>query len=324
MNNILNIELCVQGIRTTASFEDGNKIHVSKFELMFGSRKIPNCLSISYQINVPNDSIKNQTAINNLLQNEIDPAVDILSLLLNRPFKFLDYIATVNGNKVKFQTPTSSSFKRLYNFQNPVSIYRGDLSYSVLVKAKNWSELSSAINSFRNLTEQNRKSLQLPLHWFAMARQEAYSPDRFISYWIAFNALYSDSAKTEQDAIKKYFDNQIEDSIVSNFIKFNKNWLEVISESRIELRPKRIISKELKNVLTSNKTSDREIMKLALLALYGIRNNLFHGSYHLNSSDVFPLLEAAEITLSDFLRRKLLSFLNIKTQEIVIEEATGI
>ena len=324
MNNILNIELCVQGIRTTASFEDGNKIHFSKFELMFGSRKIPNCLSISYQINVPNDSIKNQTAINNLLQNEIDPAVDILSLLLNRPFQFLDYIATVNGNKVKFQTPTSLSFKRLYNFQNPVSIYRGDLSYSVLVKAKNWSELSSAINSFRNLTEQNRKSLQLPLHWFAMARQEAYSPDRFISYWIAFNALYSDSAKTEQDAIKKYFDNQIEDSIVSNFIKFNKNWLEVISESRIELRPKRIISKELKNVLTSNKTSDREIMKLALLALYGIRNNLFHGSYHLNSSDVFPLLEAAEITLSDFLRRKLLSFLNIKTQEIVIEEATGI
>jgi hypothetical protein len=324
MKNLLHIELMVAGIRTTASFENGNDSRVSIFDLMFGSRKIPNCLSISYQISVSDDSIKNQMAINNLLQNEIDPAVDILSLLLNKPFKFLDYAATVNGSIIKFQTPANSSFKRLYNFKNPASKFRGDFSYSVLVKAANWSKLFSAIDAFRILPEQNRKPIQLPLHWFAMASQEPHSPDRFIRYWIAFNALYSDPDKKEQDAIKKYFDNQVEDNIVSNFIKFNRNRLEIISTGHIELGRKRMISEELRNVLASKNSSNRDIMKLALLALYGIRNNLFHGSYCLSSSDVFSLLEAAEIALSDFLRRKLLSFFNVKTQEIVIEEASGV
>jgi hypothetical protein len=99
--------------------------------------------------------------------------------------------------------------------------------------------------------------------------------------------------------------------------------LMTLSRNRVELRPQRKISEELNRSFQSNYSPAREIMKLSLLTLYGIRNNFFHGSYSLASNEVFSLAEIAETVLSDFLRRQLLTLLKVIPRQVIIEESKG-
>jgi hypothetical protein len=325
MNKILQIELMVSGIRIKNPYDDSHGFQVSKIEFMFGEKAIPNSLSISYKVNVPVDIANNQTAIDSLLQNEIDPALKILSLLLNRPYRFLSYRAWINAKEVRFEGSPKPAPFHLYNFESPIKRYFENSSYSVLIRKEMWPDFQLAVDTFRLPSSNALHQFELPLHWFGMASQESYSPDRFISFWIAFNGLYANPKQpSEKKAIEYYLEKNIDEIFATGFIQSNKDLLITLCRNRIELRPNRIISEELERCLQTQNIPNIEKMKLSFLALYGIRNHLFHGSYSLSSNDVFYLTEISETILSDFLRRQLLKFLKVIPKQIVIEESTGI
>jgi hypothetical protein len=323
MGKFLHIELMVSGIRIKTPYYDSHGFQAAEIELLLGKKAFPNCLSISYKVNIPEDTAKSQPAINDLLQNEIDPALHLLSLLLNRPYKFLLYRARINDEEVKYEPPPKPAISHACNFKDPSSRFFEDDFNKVFIRREFCADFQLAIDAFRLLPDAMRRSLELPLHWFGMASQESYSPDRFMHFWTAFKGLYSDPSKqlSEKKAVEYYVEKNADEPFSADFIRCNREFLTALARNRIELRPKRKISEELDRSLQASYHSAQEISKFSLLALLGIRNNFFHGFYSLTSHEVLSLAEIAEAILSDFLRRQLLKLLKVTPRQVIIEES---
>jgi hypothetical protein len=232
------------------------------------------------------------------------------------------YRARIDDEEVKYEPMSKPAVSHACNFKDPSSRFFENGFYNIVLRREFWSDFQLAIDSFRQLSSAGRRSIELPLHGFGMASQESYPPDRFLHFWTAFNGLYANPQKqlSEKKAIEYYAEKNVDEPSAAEFVRCNRDLLMTLSRNRIELRPKRTVSEELNKSLRSNYHSAREIMKLSLLTLFGIRNHFFNGLYSLSSNEVISLAEIAETVLSDFLRRQLLKLLKVSSAHAIIEE----
>lgn len=105
--------------------------------------------------------------------------------------------------------------------------------------------------------------------------------DRFISLWIAFNALYSIYMKnSERKAIEEYIRNNFTSQSAIDILETedSKNFIKAFLDSDLCLR-KRDVSSELRTIASDpqKKTHYVDFLVTLVLCIYAVRNLLFHG-----------------------------------------------
>jgi len=310
MNQRMEFDFILCGFKIPENYS-GSLISVSKCEVKYKEHLFTNCIQIKYYPLAPIKSEDTLTEIvNDKLIGEIKLFFQTFSLLLARPFQIINTNVKVNGKEIKLKQPSREAPERLYNFvkllirQPSVYIQR----YSVHIHKDGWQLLEKLVAYFRQKPIELRKKLDLSLRWFEKGSNEMSSLDRFMGYWISFNSLYENENKTEKEAIKKYIDEHIDISTAQKFVTKYNHGLKILGSYGIQLgrsQKKIEISSELFNLLKAPKDDYITILKTVLLTIYGIRNNLFHGSYDPESAVIQKQLEMGDILLSAFLKELL-------------------
>jgi hypothetical protein len=180
-----------------------------------------------------------------------------------------------------------------------------------------WGLLENIISSYRQRTDDVSRRLTLALRWFKKGSDELNSSDRLVAFWISFNALYANlqinnKRGGEQKSIEKYICNNTDLVMAQRYANNYKGLLEILSGFPIELRGGVKIAQLLADLLIDPSSQNYiEIVKTTALAIYGIRNNLFHGEYDPDLENHQKPVATAETLLSSLVR------------ELIVKEMTG-
>lgn len=325
----IEIDFLISGIKIEDEY-NGRVFSVAKCEVVYpGDQKLTNCVRIQYAISIDDDSnLPEQDYINRVLDDEVNSFLYLLSLMLARPSHLVHYTALLDGIKVEMNLPPATLPRGLYNLLDTWSYYPilATSPYFSLVKLDGWALLEDVINEFRKQSVQLRHQLTLPLRWYKKASDETTSLDRLIAYWIAFNSLYENPIKTEQDAIKGYLAKNA-NVVAQQYVRANKDLLLDLSNFNIELgrgANKTPIAQKLSTLLKTSSSDYISIVKIAALTIYAIRNRLFHGAYDPDADEAQEHIEIAERLLSKLLReilaQQILGYLLPATKFVVEEE----
>jgi hypothetical protein len=290
---------------------NGTVVSVEKCHFVYDSQDIENCILIKYGIsNLDWDQSLSQEDITQLVISESDLFVETFSLLLINPCKLLLYKIFVDDVEFKPKFPVQS-LGGIFNLlveRNKLSASR---SITTLVHKNGWAVLEKLVTEFHVRPVTNKNKIRLVLRWCAKASNEYSSIDRLVSYWISFNSLFEGLDDKEQKSIEKYIDNNVDSQIAQRFYTYYQKQLSTLASLKIELRNRRKVSDDLSILLSANVKDYISIVKMMVLVIYGIRNNLFHGSYDPDSSQTNKNIIVAERLLSEFMK------------EIVAKEMVG-
>jgi hypothetical protein len=321
----LEIKLIVCGIRISQIYES-TSLSVKECEGDYWGTRPEKCLQLQYRVLVESDTkLLKQDYINRVLGEEGDLFIESLSLLLRRPSQLISYKAKLDGAPVEIKLPPQDAPLGLYNLAAKWNWRPLTYGYSSLVHSDGWPLLESLIDGFHQKPMSLRNQLALPLRWFAKGCNEMTSIDRLVALWISFNALYEDSRiKGEQKAIECYIEHNIDCVIAKRYVDKNEKLLRDLSKLPIVLRGgARQIAQELKKALDTNPKDYTAIITTAVLTIYGIRNNLFHGACDLNSESDRRQIEIGEYLLSplvsELIAKQMLGEA-LPTTKFVIEE----
>jgi hypothetical protein len=281
---------------------NGTTISVEKCHFVYDGQEVPNCILINYSVpNLNWDPSLSQEDVTRLVVSESDLFVKTLSLLLINPCKLLLYKICVDDVEFKPKFPIQSlgNILNLLVERNKLNTSR---SVTTLVHKNGWAILEKLIVEFRVRSVTNKNKIRIALRWCAKASSEYSSIDRLVSYWISFNSLFEGLDDKEQKSIEKYIENNVDSRISQRFYTAYQKQLSVLASLRIELRNKRKVSEDLSVLLSANTKDHISIMKITLLIIYGIRNNLFHGSYDPDSSQTNKIVVIAKRLLSEFMK----------------------
>ena len=154
------------------------------------------------------------------------------------------------------------------------------------------------------------------LLWVKKAKSEKTGFDKFFALWVAFNSFYNfhyerikpTGKESDEKRLKRLIEDLITEGEANSLLKMLSPKIGTLLNSSYDIKinwGKRDIKAELQREFDQEKFN-KYALKLLVLALYGIRNNLFHGSKPLTSRQEKVLDTAFEILLP------LLSILLIK------------
>ena len=316
MERSLDIQLTVHGIKLEEAYE-GKLFAVRKCKVISSGKSVPDCVHINYKVSRESDpSVCEQQYINREIPRAVDLFTQCLSLLLRRPSHLINYKAKLDG--VAVEPKLQQHAPRLYNlarmFNRGVLIPSG---LSTCLSRDSWGLFESIISSYCQNQGDVGRRLALALRWFKKGSDELDSSDRLVAFWISFNALYADLPNGEQKSIENYICNNMDSEMAQHYANVNKNSLETLSQLPTEKLPillrrgNQEITKCLAALLKANTQNYIEIVKKTALAIYAIRNNLFHGSYDPVSEDAQKHVAPAEDLLSSLVR------------ELIVKKMTG-
>lgn len=313
MERSLKIQLIVYGIKIEEAYE-GQLFAVKKCKVISSGKSVPDCVQFDYKISVKADpSVCEQHYINRIVPREIDLFLQSLSLLSRYPSYLIRDKATLDG--VTVEPVIQQYLPSLYNLAEMFN--RGKFTpsgLSISPPRDFWDLLENIISSYRQRTDDVSRRLALALRWFKKGIDEFNSCDRLVAFWISFNALYANpQIRYEQLSIEKYIDNNVDSVIARRYVTDNITPLKALSEFSIELHRKKEpqIAKALAILLEDEIQNQIEIVKTTALAIYGVRNNLFHGEYDPDFENHQKPIATAETLLSSLLR------------ELIVKEMTG-
>ncbi|RLI52480.1 MAG: hypothetical protein DRP09_17840 [Candidatus Thorarchaeota archaeon] len=310
---MLEIDFTISGIEVSQPYKS-DLLSASACKVEFRGQQLTNCIELQYHVPVAAEpTISGQEYVNKVLMEEGDLLLQCFSLLLVQPSQMLFYKARLDGNSVELRPPAREMPPGLYNL---VAAWRPPLvtyGYSSIVDNAGWPLLETLLRKFRRQPMGLRRVLALPLRWFAKGSDEMTSLDRLIAFWISFNALYENTDKSEQEAIKSYVQSSMDSTMSQRFVERNKQALETLSSYPIEVgrRRKRPIAQELAQLLKTRPRNYIAVVETAALTVYGVRNTVFHGGYD-------PVLEDHRIQVG--ISEQLLSRL---TKELIAKQILG-
>jgi len=280
----------------------GTAVSVEKCHFKYDGQDIKNCILIKYSIpNLDWDPSLSQEDITQIVISESDLFIETFSLLLINPCKLLLYKILVNDVEFEPKFPVQS-LGGIFN----LLVERNKLSASqritTSVHKNGWAILEKLITEFRAKPVTNKNKIRLVLRWCAKASNEYSSIDRLVAYWISFNSLFEGLDDREQKSIEKYIDKSVDSQIAQRFYTYYQKRLSILASLKIELRNKRKVSEDLNVLLNADMKDYISIVKMMILVIYGIRNNLFHGNYDPDSSQINKNVTVAEKLLSEFMK----------------------
>lgn len=301
MEHKLEFAYYFSGIGLQESYK-GITVSVEKRDVNYEGLDLKNCVLVKYSIpKIEWNSGLSQVDITQIVTSESDLFVNTLYLLLNNPCKLL--MANVLLDSVEFEPKYSArSLDGLYNLLVERNKFAGSRNLTTLVHKTGWSILEKLVTEFRIKPASIKIKVELALRWCAKASNEYASIDRLVSYWIPFNSLFEGLGDNEQKSIEKYIDKNVDLFVAQRIYTNYQRQLSTLASLKIELRNKRKVSDELNNLLTANAKDHISIIKMMALAIYGVRNNLFHGNYDLYSSQTKRNVVVAERLLSEFMK----------------------
>ncbi len=138
----------------------------------------------------------------------------------------------------------------------------------------------------QNLRKQNinKDSYVIALRWMRKAAIEKDIVDRFIAYWIAFNALYGKLCKGEQACIKRFVQDEFNDSECKDLLEngISDMTIATVYSSGLKLRSCDVTGdlETAYELIKQNRSSDfNKCVELLVLSIYAVRNNIFHGQF---------------------------------------------
>lgn len=311
MERSLEIQLIVCGIKLEEPYE-GQLFAIKKCEVIsYSGEPMPDCVQFDYKVSVKADpSVCEQQYINRVIPREVDLFLQSLSLLIRRPSHLIRNKAKLDGVAVEPE-PLQQHAPMLYNlarmFNQGVLIPSG---LSTCPLRDFWGLLENTISSYRQKRDDVSRRLTLALRWFKKGNDELDSSDRLVAFWISFNALYNER-DSERESIKKYIRNNTDSVMAQRYANDYKKLLNDLSQLPIELRGGLKIAQELAASLKDKAQNYIEIVEKTALTIYGVRNNLFHGKYDLDSIGDQRRIATAEDLLSSLVR------------ELIVKEMTG-
>ena len=324
----LEIDFLICGIKIYQPYT-GTNLSVVEREVEYKEKSLSNCVLLQYRISVtPDTEITEQEYINRALLEEGNLLLHTLTLLLIRPSQLLVHQAKLNGVTVKLKLPPQDAPLGLYNFVAQWDRPLVNIRYSSVVHNDGWPLLETVVNEFRKKPFSLRSELAIPLRWFAKGANEMISLDRFVAFWISFNALYADPDKREQDSIKSYIQDSLDTATAQQYVDDHERLLSTLSSFPIDLgrKEKRPIAQELSQALDASNRDHVKIVQIAALTIYSIRNNLFHGGFYPDSDDR-KHIEVAENLLSrlvrEFIAKKMLGY-PLPLTRFVTQENAGL
>jgi hypothetical protein len=163
-------------------------------------------------------------------------------------------------------------------------------------------------NVILNLNKPNvrRDSYLTALRWMRKAALDNDNYDRFIAYWIAFNALYGKPCNSEQQSIEKFIKDEFEYSECQDLLEkgISDMTIATLYNSGLKLRSQDVTG-DLKTQYELIKRKDPKsdfltcLTKL-VLSIYAVRNNTFHGDFMHGQRD--ELITASTLILTKLLK----------------------
>ena len=304
MERKLELDFLICGIEIRHPYE-GASLSVAAQEVEYQGKRLSNCVLLRYRVSVaPDATLSEQEYVNKVLLEEADLLLESFSLLLSRPSQLLVHEARLDGIDVELRLPPQEFPSGLYNlvamWGRPVITDR----YSSLVNDDGWPLLETLVREFHQRPATLRRSLVLPLRWFAKGADEVRSLDRLVAFWISFNALYEDRTRSEQEAIRNYIRTNVDAAIAQRYVDNNERALQTLSGYPIELgrMRRRPIAQELGQSLNASPRNCATIVETAALTFYGVRNTLFHGGCDPDSEDSRGQIGVTERLLSKLVR----------------------
>jgi len=332
MEHRLEADLFICGIGVQEPYE-GHLISVAKCEVEYDKELLRNCIRVKYRLTIESDTEPlDQNYINRVLLEEINLFLQSLSLLLVRPSQLIGYTIRLDGVEVEPKLPPRNAPLGLHNF---VALWshrpKEEIKrYSSVVHKDGWPLLEHLLSEYRMKSDQIKKGIALALRWFAKGSDEMSSLDRLIAYWIAFNALYGNPKRSEQEAVGNYIRENADLPLARSFVERHERLLLRLSSMQVELRrggKQRGVSQELAPLLKAQTKDYIAMLKIMMLTIYGIRNSLFHGAYDPDSEDSQKLIETADYLLGRILKeliaKKMLGY-PLPPTRFVIQEKVGI
>jgi len=148
------------------------------------------------------------------------------------------------------------------------------------------------------------------LLWIKKAKSEKTGFDKFFALWVAFNSFYDfhyerikpTGKEKDEERLKKLIEDLTTEDEATTLLQMLSPKIETLLNTYYEIKlnwGRRDIKAELQKEFGQRKFN-KHTLKLLILALYGIRNNLFHGSKPLTDRQERMLNTAFDILLPIF------------------------
>lgn len=274
------------------------------------------CLQVEYTVSVAQNTGQDpQSYTNSVLDREITPIEDILSLLYTYPITLFWYRAYLDGSEVRYQSPPAP-VEDMFDFAvgtHEMRTSRQPFSYWEGLTTDYWEMVDLLYTEHQKKSDADRVKLQLPLQWFHKGADERSRIDRLMAFWVSFNALYGPyKTNSERVAITEFLDALLakDATFAQRYVtgKSTAGYLQELSQFGVTLQAARgplTVSQDLQTLLAANPLDYGNVLKTAALVIYGIRSNLFHGDYSIDDPQARREIRAAESALKLMLRELL-------------------
>lgn len=307
MKQDLVIRVVMLGVRTEEK-QLASMVEINPAFFCFDAEQNPyQCSECVYSTAVELDWFKHQQspvrAAYYFERNKLDGC---LSLIIPYPFEGIVTEATIDGRKIKFE-PLDMSYKHLYEVAAIFSPIDRRPGFSSLVTKDAAAVLDLYLERLQKRPNARINQQLLALRWFSKATGEYNPYDRFMSFWIAFDALcsYGSPRSSKQRAIEYYVGRLSRPRMAKRYYASFQSYIQKLATMNLVLRrpkgPKQV-SADLSALLSTRRLDYLKIIKEAALGLYAIRNNLFHGDYRFGDEEHTDVVSVGEKLLCGLLQ----------------------
>jgi hypothetical protein len=320
MKQDLVIRVVMLGVRTEKK-QMASMVEIQPASFPLGTeQKAYQCAECVYSTAVELDWFKHQQSpVHAAYDLELSKLEGCLSLIIPYPFTPIVVHSTVDGQKIGPRPePKDMSYKRLYEVADLFPpVYRRP-RFSLLVTKDAATVLDSYLRALRKHPSPRIYQLLLALRWFSKGTGESNPYDRFMSFWIAFNVLYSkyrSPGDSEQSGIECCVGNLFRPKMARRYHASYQNYIQELTAMKLVLGRKgsKQVSADLSALLSARPLNYLEIINKVALGLYAIRCHLFHGDYRFGDEEHTRAVSVGEILLCELLRH-LLALLILRRQ----------
>lgn len=302
---------------------------VTNQKIQFKDQKYDNCILINYHLDLDTFIDDSESFINKFITFQTNTFFNLFSILFSFKYEIVIKNYWLDGKEIDVINRLDKLPITLYNTLNIFNIRPTQIFTNYVVSNSLWQNLEKLIIAFRGLSTDQQNKLKLSLRWYNKAAIEQNSLDRLFAFWVGFNSLYENPDKTETEAIKLFIQENIRTNLAKTYIDRHINIVQQLINFPITLgktTKRRDISEEIKNILKA-KTDYVNNVKLICLAIYAIRNDLFHGASDPDLKDEQAKYELSEILLSDLLKQIIYNYImddQYPEDKMIINESASI
>jgi len=288
-------------------------VSLSPTSLRLHKSLIQDCVRVVYKtrirLRVRGDQ---QQQLQAIIVQEYDKLDFCLAFIVPYPFFQLPVQTLLDGQEVSAAPSRDMSQAEIYEWLNlpilrPPTRGMGRLKVELGPDAA--TLLGLLLDGLAHRSTRARRNLMLPMRWFSKAASATNPYDRFIAYWISFNAIYESYRKAsigELAAVQNCLAGLVRPRKARSLLHNRRQLFNFMANTGIVHHPphgkSRPVAAELQAELSRPQPNYQEIIRRAGAVLYAIRCNLFHGDYNLDDPANIDSIRKASKMLFEILR----------------------